>query len=489
MTRHLLVLVAVFVLACTPSAAPQVTPSPTSAPKVVLRVLVTRAVVGTPVTGAHVCASKAAGPETCADTGKDGAAAIQGMPGTYFVRVNGPSEQRWQAEQRVTDMASGDAALWIELTQLHRISGRIRDDAGATVAGANACAHPTKPDDPLICAKSGADGVYTIDAKPDVYRLEVSGASGQRLVSQWARGRAFLEEADVLDARTVDVPDVDVTLVHGVVLKGVVTFAGQPVEDAQVCIRTLAAPLPWACERTDKKGAYAALREPGQYYVWTVPPGTIAAVPQWYDRALTGVGASVVALVRDQTINVALTGGPTLRGTLRDPSGQVVQGALVCVDTAFTTGRICRETDGNGRYQITTRPETYIISVYPPAHSGLIAGYWNDKRTWIDADDVAVNSDRTLDLVVQKGVIVTGTVKDTRGIPVPGATVNFNDGSLYAAASTDTDSAGHFEVAVKPGTFGLEVFPPFAVNLVGATQTVSVRAAMDLQVTLPDITP
>ena len=488
MTRHFLALVALLLVACsTPTT--QVAPAVTPPPKVVLRVLVTQAVVGTPVSGAHVCASKAAGPETCADTAKDGAAALQGAPGTYFVRVDGPSEQRWQAEQRVADLASGDGALWIELTQLHRISGRIRDDAGATVAGASACAHPTKPDDPVICAKSGADGTYTIDAKSDVYRLEVSGASGQRLVGQWARGRAFLEEADVLDARKADVPDVDVTLIHGVLLKGVVTFAGQPVEDAQVCIRTLAAPLPFECERTDKKGNYAALREPGQYYVWTVPPGNVAAVPQWYDRALTGVGSSVVNLVRDQTINVALTGGPTVRGTLRDSSGQIVQGALVCIDTAFTTGRICRETDGNGRYQITTRPETYIISIYPPAHSALIAEYWNGKRTWVDADDIVVSGDRTLDLVVQKGIIVSGTVKDIRGIPVPGATVNLNDGSLYAAASTDTDSAGHFEAVVRPGSYGLEVFPPFAVNLTGSTQTVNVRAAMDLQITLPDIAP
>src|SRR5437868_4329790 len=298
---RLLAIVCATLVACS-SPTPQVAPSPTPPPNVVLRVLVTQAVVGTPVSAAHVCASKATGPETCADTGKDGAAAVQGAPGTYFVRVNGPSEQRWQAEQRVADLASGDGALWIELTPLHRISGRIRDDAGAMVAGANACAHPTKPDDLVLCAKSGPDGTYTIDAKPDVYRLEVTGASGQRLVSQWARGRAFLEEADILDARKVDVPDVDVALIHGVVLRGVVTFAGQPVEDAQVCIRTLAAPLPWVCERTDKKGGYAALREPGQYYVWTVPPGNIAAVPQWFDRALTGVGSSAVNLVRDATI-------------------------------------------------------------------------------------------------------------------------------------------------------------------------------------------
>src|ERR1041385_8231987 len=138
--RRVLLLVALCVAACTSSATPPAfSPAPTSPPNVVLRVLVTQAVVGTPVLGAHVCAAKATGPEKCADTGKDGAASVDGAPGTYFVRVNGPSEQRWQEADRVADMATGDAALWIELTQLHRISGRVRDDVGANVAGAEAC--------------------------------------------------------------------------------------------------------------------------------------------------------------------------------------------------------------------------------------------------------------------------------------------------------------------------------------------------------------
>jgi len=475
--------------ACTAASAPSPAPATTlPAATAVLRVLVVQADGGPPLGGARVCASTARGPESCADTGTDGAAALTGAPGTYFVRVSGPAERRFAGAQRVTDLSGADAALWVELVPQHRISGHVRDESGAAVAGAEACAHPAG-DGPPICAKTGADGAYAIDAKAAVYRLEVTSAPGARLVSQWARGRAFLEEADVLDARTTDVPDVDVTLVKGVVLKGVVRFAGDPVEDAQVCVRTLAAPLPWQCERTDKKGRYAALREPGLYYVWTVPPPTIRAVPQWYDRALTGVGSTALRLADDVTLDVVLASGPQVRGVVRTTDGDVVPNALVCIDTAFTTGRICRETDGNGRYAITTRPETYIVSVVPPAHSGLIGEYWDGKRTWKDADEIVVGAnDVTLDLAVARGAIVTGVVKDPRGIPVAGATVDFSDARGVAAA-TDTDSAGRFEAAMRPGRFVMEVFPPFAGNLVGKTQTVDVRASMDVQVTLDDVAP
>jgi hypothetical protein len=455
----------------------------------VLRVLVTRAEAGTPVAGAHVCAATARGASQCADAEKNGTVTLRGAPGTYFVTVSGPAEQHWQEAQRVTDLMTGDAAVWVELTPLLRISGTVRDESNKNVVDAQACAHPAS-DDPQVCAKTGTNGAYSIDVKPGIYRLDVSGPSGQRLVSQWARGRAFLGEADILDARKTDVPDVDLVLVKGVVLRGTVRFNGAVVEDAQVCIRTLAAPLPWECERTDKNGRYAALREPGQYYIWVVPPGNIRAVPQWYDRALTGVGSTAFDLSTDATLDVALPTGPQVRGVLRTTDGQPVTGALVCIDTAFTTGRICRESDGNGRYTITTRPETYIISVLAPAHSDIISEYYSQRRTWLDADEITLgSSDVTLDLVARRGVRVTGTVKDGRGIPVAGATINFSDAASVAAA-TDTDEAGRFEAVVLPGRFGVEVFPPFVGNLVGKTLTIDVRGSVDLQtITLDDVAP
>lgn len=453
-----------------------------------LRVLVTRADSGADIAGARVCASRTSGSPLCTESRADGVATLSGPRGTYFLTVTGPSAQRWEPQTRVADASGGTVAMWLQLEELHRISGRIRDAAERAVAGAEACAHPTS-DAPQVCARSGSDGLYFIDVKSGTYRVEVAGPPGGRLVSQWARGRVFLEEADVVDARTADVPDVDVTLASGVVLRGTVTLAGAPVEDAQVCIRTLAAPLPWQCERTDKKGAYAALREPGSYYVWTVPPANMRAIPQWYDRATTGVGSSPLRLDGDVTLDVALRSGAQLRGTVRADDGRIVQGALVCIDTPFASGRICRETDGNGSYTITTRPETYIVSVYPPDHSALIAGYWNGKRNWTDADEIVIGTtDRTLDLVVTSGVRVAGVVRNARGIPVAGATIDLSDRSGVVAA-TDTNASGRFETVVRGGHYTIEVFPPFVGNLIGRVFELDIPTARDLEVTLSDVTP
>ena len=37
-------------------------------------------------------------------------------------------------------------------------------------------------DDITVCARSGADGAYAIDVKAGIYRVEVSGPAGGRLV-------------------------------------------------------------------------------------------------------------------------------------------------------------------------------------------------------------------------------------------------------------------------------------------------------------------
>jgi hypothetical protein len=261
------------------------------------------------------------------------------------------------------------------------------------------------------------------------------------------------------------------------------------VEDAQVCLRTLAAPLPLECERTDKQGRYAALRQPGQYYMWTVPPANIRAIPQWWDGADTGVGSSVIDLTRDSAADVALRGGTTIRGTVRASDGDLVVNALVCFDTPFPTGRICRETGGDGRYSITTRPETYVVSVIPPPHTDLISEYWQRARTWPEADAYVVGrSDQTLDLVARRGTLVNGVVKNGRGIGVAGGFVGFWDDAGFVGA-TQTDPAGHFELAVLPGHYRVVADPPFVGNLVGKETSVDVPAQGEVTIVLADVAP
>jgi hypothetical protein len=482
--------------ACIASQATTPTPAPTATAvsQLHLRVLVTALTdldsSGPPLPGARVCAATPRGEERCTEAAKDGTAAFTLAPTTYLLRVQGPDPTRWMTDTRVVDVTGADTAIWVGLPARIRVSGIVRTAQGAAVARAQACAHPVTRVD-IVCARTGADGKYTIEARADLYRVDVEGPPGAKLVPQWVGGSAFEDNTVVLDARTSDVADIDFALEPGVVLRGTVRVGGATIEDAQVCLSTLAAPIGWQCERTDKHGAYSALRVPGEYWVWALPPDRVRAVGLWYDRVLGGVDASSFDLSRDATLDISLPSGPQIQGRVRNEAGEGVPDVFVCVDTPFTTGRICRPSGFDGSYAVTTRAgPTYIVSVIPPRGSGYIAEYWNRKHNWVEADGVALgNSDTTVDLVLRRGVIVKGTIKDTRGIPAVSATINFGDPRFVEAAGA-TDGTGAFEVVVPPGMYHVDVFPPrYPGNLVGREMEIDASGAVDIDIVLEDVAP
>jgi hypothetical protein len=477
----------------TQSTPPALSPTATAASQLALRVLVTtltdRDTSGAPLPGARVCAATPRGDERCTEAGKDGTATFTLAPSTYLVRVEGPEATRWMTDKRVVDVTGADTAIWVGLPARIRISGVVRTDRGAAIARAQACAHPLTRIG-VVCARTGTDGKYTIETRADLYRVDVEGPPGSKLVPQWARGTPFEDDADILDGRSADVPDIDVALSPGVVLRGTVRVGTATIEDAQVCTKTLAAPVGWQCERTDKRGAYSALREPGDYWVWALPPDHVRAVGLWYDRVLDGFNASSFDLTSDASLDITLPVGPRIQGRVRNEAGEPVPDVFVCVDTPFTTGRICRPSGFDGAYAVSTRPSTYIVSVIPPAGSGYIAEYWDHKRNWVEADAVRLGTgDVQVDLVLRRGVIVKGTIKDKRGLPAVGATINFGDPREVEAAGA-TDGTGAFEVALPPGKYHVDVFPPrFPGNLVGREMEIDASGAVEIDIVLDDITP
>ncbi len=466
-------------------------PAPTAPPTPVVHTLRVLAVGATgPVRRGRVCAVPIAGLEQCGETGADGGAALVLAPGAYLVRMPPPTGQRETGERVAADLSSGDASVTLRFEAVRAIGGAVRDATKAAVANAPVCAHPLVSA-AVICSRTGADGAYRLTVMPGLWKIEVASPPGARLLGQWARGRVSSGEAEVIDVRADDVAGVDVVLIAGVSLSGRVSGeGGRPIKAAQVCTKTLAAPMPWECERTDDRGRYLALRERGRYYVWTIPPDEEPLLPQWFAGALTGVGATAVDLGADDTLDVMLHPGPALRGRVTDSGGAPVAGALVCVDTPFPSGRICRPADLFGAYRVTTRAETYLIQVVPPASSDAVGGFWGGGRSWLDARTVAVGQrDVTIDIVLPVGVRLTGVIRSAGGVPLEGATVNLSDGRGIAAA-TSTDETGRYGVAVLPGQYTLDVFAPFPSALQSAIgRVVDLGLARTLDLVLPDGEP
>jgi hypothetical protein len=460
--RPFLALFAALVVACQATAPPTSgAPSVSTASVRTLAVVVSMA-AGAPVVGANVCAFTLAGAQRgCAETSPSGTARLHLRPGTYSVLVTPAAPTRLAEKSTWADVLDADATSVVQLDPHSKITGAVQDEGGAAVVNAQVCAHPPVASATPTCARTATEGKFSIDVRSDVYKLDVTGPPGGKLIAQWVSGRLSSGDADLVDARTADVDGIGVTMVKGVLLSGVVRGPSGPVEDAQVCTRTLAAPLPWDCVRTKKNGSYLALMEPGRYYMWTVPPDNVRLVAQWYDGVLEGVDTTDIAMDRDRQIDVALDPGPQLQGRVTTTEGAPVTGAFVCVDTPFPTGRICRPTAGDGTYTVTTRPQTYTVQVLAPPDSDLISEFWLRKRTWVDGNEVSLGTaDRTLDLTLRHGVRVSGVIRDTRGVPLEGATININDAEGPFAA-TDTDISGSYQLVVPPGTYQVEVFAPF----------------------------
>ena len=111
-------------------------------------------------------------------------------------------------------------------------------------------------------------------------------------------------------------------------------------------------------------------------------------------------------------------------------------------------------------------------------------------RTWLDASTVAVRSaDVTVDVRLQRGVLVTGVIRSQVGVPPEGASVNASDAQGIVAA-TYTDETGRYSLAVPAGRYTFDFFAPFPSQVVSVEgRPVTVDRSMTMDVTLADANP
>ena len=198
-------------------------------------------------------------------------------------------------------------------------------------------------------------------------------------------------------------------------------FDGTPVPEAWV----VASPGGYVAS-TDARGAYTLTLLPGTYSVsaskqgYPDPPVQTVSVPP---------SRSDVHFTFPQRFTIA--------GVVRDGSGNPVQGAWV----SASPGSQGTWTDAEGRYALTVVAATYSISA---AKSGYPTA---------PAQSVTVPPSRSDVNFTFTAYTIGGTVRDSAGSPVQGATVTTSPGFFTAV----TDARGVYTFTLGAGTYSVSV--------------------------------
>ena len=311
------------------------------------------------------------------------------------------------------------------------VSGTVVASDGATpVAGALVALEQGNVI--IVTTETDSTGAYELEAvAPGTYTIATGGPTG-----------LAPPQAITVGSSDLTVPTLQLGTAQ---LSGsVVDPSNDPVSGANV----LLVPGPLALAQlgltasTDANGDFTlSSLVPGSYSLFVDAPGFPAQAEQ------------VTVTANGAPISIKLPAGTTLSGTITDATtDQGISGATV--DLFSVTSKLDVATivaDSNGSYQESNVPPgTYDLLFADPQGAHALKELTN---VVLGAAPLVENAQ-----LAATSTTLQGTVTDTKGQPVAGASVLFFDaqGNLITVASTATN--GNYAVTVLPaGTYGVEI--------------------------------
>ena len=177
-----------------------------------------------------------------------------------------------------------------------------------------------------------------------------------------------------------------------------------------------------------------------------IDSSTLAWTSGWNDMGTVAVSADTTGL------DVTLSTGFTLSGTVKDSSGTALTGVWVNAwnDTsAIGSGAV---TDSSGAYSIEGLPATTGSEVYT-------VEVWSSSGTVSQSQALTADTTLNLDMAAKESGGISGSVVNSSQVAKAGALVLVFDSTGAQVASTATDSTGAFKVdGLKSGTYTVKVF-------------------------------
>lgn len=455
-------------------------PTPPVATEVVGRVL-RLAALGDEVAGRVAAVARTV-------SGPDGSFAFAGVrSGNYFAQARGP----WHvpdspAHARVTPSDAG-AGLELWVRKGGRVLGVVELPDGRPAAGVGVALRPGL-EEVLERARSG-DLVF-LEARTDAAgQFVIAGVPPGEAWSLAAFGRGFaLSHADPVAVRAGEDSEITLRTREGATLTGRVVSGAAP-DAAQASGRPLAGARVGAVPHGLRdllfvdhlfERLHAVTDSEGRFRLQHVPPGEVDLVG-WAPGSLPTLGGNV--LVADaseqETGDLALDGGPVVRGRVVDGAGAPVEGASLywepidfeAVGFNFSPAPLLTQaikgfefpkTDADGRFTAGAfaGEAPFEIAVSKP-------GYANVSHSWTPTGD-----SEEIEIVLQRGGAVEGIVMDgSKRAPLASFEVNCEEllgeepgllGGFNPYSGTLVEHAeGRFRVSpIEPGTTRLVVSAP-----------------------------
>lgn len=380
----------------------------------------------------------------------------------------------------------------VTLEVAEMICGRVVDDAGNPVAGANVIAlsyasgtrqcrsTAVSDQDGRFCVENLNAGQYTVACNAEGYQparaLRVSTGDSSVLLQVHQRATV---SGQVLDAASGD-PVRRFTCRLRVAYEG--TEVTQPTNTLQ--------------SFESENGEFTLGNvAPGSYVIEASAPGY---APTFSERFRITQGQSIAGIV------IRISKGGSIEGVVLGSAGEPISGAIVsthdntwtddlftrALGAEFPTNATSRETRtvGDGTFRLENlRPETYQIRVRDGAHVELVV------------QDVLVRDGDVTDLGelrLSEGGTLVGTVLDQAGQPVAGAPIRLiPDGRRQGLPKTYSGKSGEdgkYRIAhIEPGSYRVSATSPGAggdflglVDQKSSERTVSIVEGKELRIDL-----
>ena len=325
------------------------------------------------------------------------------------------------------------------------LSGVVRDPNGNLVGNADFDVFDLEGNKLPDEGNSDSDGTYTLNLERGVWDIICQPTVGSGLAPQ-AR-RAIRVEGDRV---------MDWTLPRSIRVLGRIRGpGGTPVAGVELDFDRVddGTRQPVLGNVTNAFGNCAVIIEPGTYRVTAMPPDSTDLAPiRIASRTLAGL----------DTLDLVLAAAVHLDARVGDAGGAPVPGVRLVFERSSDGARMPawgNFTDSAGHCRAGVAAGEYRVVAEPPRGTRLVA----QRIT-----GVSLSGDRSLEFALQTGRVVSGEVRDRRGLPLAAADWDAALESSGASVPTpydNTDADGRFRIVLPPGTFRLTLTPPAGSGL------------------------